>query len=352
MNSLIAGAGNFDREVTDRIVSELVRRKIKQVELISMCKDVGMPISQPDISRIFSGKKTLSLYQCAAVCKALEMSVDFFLWGEDRHREDFCNPHDAEALRDIGRELKWYLGEYYFYCLSTAQGEDKILKGKLSVEEKKEFYNLRLVLNTGVKDLRGEWICKEYFGRILVSLSLGVAYLILKNETIGEICMVCIRHRNYNIQDMECRIGLVLTASAGESKEPAAHKALLVRERLSDEQVENLRPWLKLTDDNIRMESSFFQEVLEEAVQKYPAYANQLKRIKEYTLPKEIVDLSAEVLRRQLPMDRNEFVDFLTSLYEKAEVAKNYKISPLDDVRIYEKIVAMKELNRQSAGDG
>lgn len=340
---------NFDREVADRIVKELKRRNVRQVELLTLCKEVGMPISQPDISRIFSGKKTLSLYQCAAVCKALDMPMDFFVWGEEGGREDFCNPHHAESLHDAGKELTCYNGEYYFYYLSTASGEDKILKGRLQIYQKKEFGEICLRINTGLKNHREEWIYKEYSGRILVSTSLGVAYLILKSEKIGEICMLCLRHRNYNIQGMECRIALALTTSAGDAKEPAIHRALLLREGLSDEQAELLRPWLRLTGDNICIEKSQLAMILEEASSRYPEYAQQIARVESYAVPREVVDLSAEVLRRQLPMKRDEFADFLTLLYDKAITFRNYKISASDDLRLYEKVEATRNLEEDNA---
>ena len=132
-----------------------------------------MPISQSDMSKIFSGKKVPNLYQCAAVCKALNMSMDFLVWGEDGHREDFCDTHNAETLHDTGRELKWYLGEYSFYYLSTASSEDKILKGELTIEQGKEFCIARMIINIDKRNEQGEWVYKEYSGRILVSSSLG-----------------------------------------------------------------------------------------------------------------------------------------------------------------------------------
>lgn len=49
----------FDREITDKVVGELHKRKIKQVQLIDLCKKEGMIISQPDVSKIYSGKKRL-----------------------------------------------------------------------------------------------------------------------------------------------------------------------------------------------------------------------------------------------------------------------------------------------------
>lgn len=334
---------SLEIEITDRVVSELKKRKIKQIELITLCNKIGMPISQPDISKIYSGKKTLSLYQFATICRVLEMPMDFFLWGEDRSRDDFCNPHDSLNLHDSGKALKCYIGNYFFYYLSTAYGEDKILKGILDIIEEKGFYRSHLELDTGERDLQGMRIRKIYEGRILVSTALGAAYIIFKNEVIGELCMICLRHRVYNVKVMECRVGLALTMSAGETKEPTAHRCLIVREKLDNDQLQGLRPWLKLIDDNICIEEESLEKILKESKEKYPDYANQLDRSCNLANPRKMIDLSAEMLRRQLSLERDEFAGFLTKLYERADVPKNYKVSLSDDARFYERVGVMKD---------
>lgn len=332
----------FEKEITERVVSELKKRKIKQVQLLTLCKKIDMPISQPDISKLYSGKKEFNLYQLSAVCKALKMPMDYFVWEEDKHREDFCDTHNSKFLHDSGTELECYAGRYHFYYLSTAAGEDKILKGKLNIVEDEDFMRACLDLDTGEKDREGKRIIKKYSGRILVSSALGAAYLIFKNESIGEICMVCLRHRNYSVKDMECRIGLALVMGAGESKEPTVHRSLLIRQELDDEQLEELRPWLHLIYDNICIERDNLNALLVKGKELYPEYGNQIIRIGDYTSG-DMVSFSVEGLRRQLRMGRKEFVDFLSMLYQKADVEKNYKISQADDIQLYEKLEMIKE---------
>ena len=336
------GMSMFEKQLTERVVSELKKRKIKQIQLLTLCKEIGMPISQPDISKIYSQRKALNIYQLSAVCKALKMPVDYFVWGEDRHREDFCDTHNSKTLHDSGTELECYAGRYYFYYLSTAAGEDKILKGKLAITEDEDFGKAYLDLNTGEKDREGKRIIKKYSGRILVSSTLGGAYLIFKNESIGEICMVCLRHRNYSVKDVECRIGLALVMGAGESKEPTVHRTLLIRQELADEQLEELRPWLCLIHDNICIERDNLRVLLERERELYPEYGNQIIRIGDYT-SRDMVTFSSEALRRQLRMGRKEFVDFLSVMYQRADIEKNYKISQSDDILLYEKLETFRE---------
>lgn len=335
----------LEKKVTERIVKELKQRGIKQVELLKLCDSdrIRMPISQPDISKIYSGKKTLSLYQFAAVCKVLDMPMDYFVWEEDRSRDDFCNPHDSANLHDSGDELKYYGGQYHLYYLSTARGEEKILKGVLDITQEKGFGRVRLEIDTGEVNRQGIQIQKVYEGRILVSSSLGAAYLIFKNESIGEMCMICLRHRNYSVKDMECRIGLALTMSAGEVKEPTAHRCLVMRDFLPEEQLEKLRPWLKLINDSFSIEKDSLEKIIEQVKQEHPDHASQLDRVQNSASPKMMSELSAEMLRRQLSFGRNEFVDFLTRLYEQADADKNYKVSQFDDIRFYDKINALMD---------
>ncbi len=341
----------LEKKVTERIVKELKQRGIKQVELLKLCESarIRMPISQPDISKIYSGKKTLSLYQFAAVCKVLDMPMDYFVWGEDGNRDDFCNPHDSANLHDSGDELKCYVGQYHLYYLSTAQGEEKILKGVLNIAQEKEFGQVRLEIDTGEVNRRGIQIQKVYEGRILVSSSLGAAYLIFKNESIGEMCMMCLRHRNYSVKDMECRIGLALTMSAGELKEPTAHRCLVLRDFLDGKQLEELRSWLKLISDSFSIERDLLEKIIEQVKEKHPDYASQLDRVQKSASPKIMSELSSEVLRRQLLLGRNEFVDFLTRLYEQADVNKNYKVSQFDDIRFYDKINSIRDAEAMKA---
>lgn len=334
----------FEKEITEKVVNELKKRKIKQIQLIRLCREAGVAISQPDISKLYSGKKALNMHQFAVICKVLKMPMETFVWTDsERRREDFCSLSHSSMLHDAGRELAYYAGKYYFYYLSTASGEDKILKGELLIEEKGGFYVSNLILDTGAADRQGTKIFKKYVGRILVSSSLGAAYLIFKNEAIGEICTVCFRHRKYSVKSLECRVGLALTMSAGEEKVPTAHRCLLLYEEISEDQIDELRPWLNLIHDNISIEKDTLQRFLEEEIKRNPQYERQIRYIGETAAVREIAELSIENLHRQLPLDRSSYMGFLSSLYRKACLVRNYKVTQSDDVRFFELINSIHE---------
>lgn len=88
--------------------------------------------------------------------------------------------------------------------------------------------------------------------------------------------------------------------------------------------------------------------------EKYFDYTSQSDRACNMVNSKTMIELSAEMMRRQLFMDRDEFADLLTRLYEKAEAVKNYKVSQLDDIRFCDKINAMRdaEMNAEAHNGG
>lgn len=335
---------SFYDEVVERLNDELNRRALKQADLITLCQSVGMPVTQSSISKIFSGKAKPNLYQSAAICKALNISLDFFAWGKDSHCEDFCNPHDSEKLCVSGPELEYYKGFFHFYYLSTASNEDKILHGKLNIEEDNEFYVLNMALDTGEIELQGEPIIKEYKGRILISsaLALGAAYLIFKSTLIGEICMICLRHRSYTVKNAECRIGLALTMGAGDVKDPTVHRCLLTRDDLDTNLLEDLRPWLGMISNDISIEKDKFEKIIKEMAVKYPKTKTEFEKTSKYAVFKEVVALSVDELKKHLSVDKNELADFLTMLYQGENAFPNYKVSQSDDMQFFEKMTTVQ----------
>ncbi len=342
----------FDYTISQRIKEEMNRQNIKQCQLVARCAEIGMSVSQSDISKICSGKKSLSAYQLASISKVLGLPMDYLSWGEDKLREDFCDTHNSETLIDgnkSNKEMDYYAGEFHIYYLSTADGEDKILHGVLYVKEQEGFYCLQLDLNTGIKDINNQFIIKTYCGRILASTSLGAAYFIVKNEKIGEVCMICIRHRIYNTKQAECRMGLSLTVSAGDSKVPTVHRVLLVRQPLSNQVLENICPFMRMAGNDVYIDGEKFEKLLWETIEENPDKSEELKNLLNYTVKKSFYDISVDVLRKQTSLEREAFARFIARIYREAECPVNYKITPADDLRVYESVQISQDNEKDSA---
>lgn len=158
--------------------------------------------------------------------------------------------------------------------------------------------------------------------------------------------MICLRHRSYTIKNVECRVGMALTVSAGEIKEPTAHRCLLVRKELGREKLEELRPWLYMVGDDIRIEKRKWEKLMEEKEMQSPQYIDEIKRVERSALHREYLELNVDMLRRQLSMGRHETLKFLSELYDISDKVKRYKISSNDDIRMYEMVT---EIGREDA---
>lgn len=326
----------FDDEVSERLRLIINQKGIKQSSLLLKCKKVNMPLSQPDISKIYGGKR-LSLYQASAICKAIDISLDKLV-GTGADKEDFCDTSQSVKLLSVPKsdEFNCYLGDFYTYFLSTAEGEHKIIEGFLSISEETGYYKARMAIGTGIRDYAGKEIQKSYQGRLIISISLGSAYLIFKSEELGEICAVDLRHRLFNIKQVECRMGLCLTTCAGEEKIPAVHKILFVRNRLTKEGLQQIEPWLKLYENTVWIEKSKFESLIAEFSRSMPEYQEELHHMLKTGICRSYYSVSSDFVRKQLSMGKEQYIQVLTALYANALLENNIKISQNEDNKVFE----------------
>lgn len=244
--------------VWNRVKEILEKRKVSQVRLKAMCEESGYSISQPEISRLFSGKAKLTLYQLIAFSDTLRVPLDQLIHpvldagilqiSDIDNRADFQISGDSFITNPFQGAFDGYLGEYrtVFHC--TEPNEDKFLYGKIwfNKNESKHICEVIFKLDTGEKDQNQKAIIKEYHGQFIVSARMNVGYCILLNERMGEICSLEFRHRSFLIKQAQCRLGMVLTVSAGELKRPVVHRILLCRNEITPVLLSKVSPFLKM----------------------------------------------------------------------------------------------------------
>lgn len=250
----------------NKIKRMLQQMKLSQSDLVKLCKEHGYNISQPEISRLYSGKLQLNLYQLAAFADVLGVSADYLIYEKEIFhrlhvdgRGFITNPSDAA--------FDGYLGTYETIFSSTSPFDQKILQGKMTFKasKKNDICQAAFELDTGHVDPQGEAITKRYQGQLIISKRLNIAYCILINDTIGEISMVEFRHRSFLVNQAECRLGLVLTAASGENKLPVTHRMFLSRTPLEEKTLQKILPYLKQESEEILISRTDFEAVLKES---------------------------------------------------------------------------------------
>lgn len=242
----------LSEEIWKRIRSILNKREISQVELQKLCKECGYKVTQPEISKLYSGKLQLTLYQLTAFSEALNVPIDFLVNERDNFNR-FRVTGQSFITNPADEAFSGYIGTYNTVFRSTSPFENKDLMGKISFlpSEKGDICEAEFELDTGETDLKGRKIIKKYQGQLIISYKMGVAYCILVNELIGEISVIAFRHRTFLVKQAECRLGLVLTVSAGEAKKPVVHRMFFARSELKENVMEKIIPFLKLESEEV-----------------------------------------------------------------------------------------------------
>lgn len=234
-----------------RVEKILKDRHISQVELRDMCLQQGYKITQPEISKLFTGKIPLTLYQLVAFSAALNVSVEYLINNKSVYQR-FNIEGDSFIKNPFDRAFNGYLGPFYTIFCSTSHFDDnKIVRGELrfSPSEDKTICEAIYEIDTGEVDIHSKPVVKLYRGQLIIS-KLGVAYCVLTNDKIGEISMIEFRHRSFLVKQVECRMGLVLTTSSGNKRDPVVHRMLLSRHKIQDDQLYKIIPFLKLMQDD------------------------------------------------------------------------------------------------------
>lgn len=288
---------DVSREIWEKLEKEIRERKLSQTKLQNLCRELGYEISQAELSRLHSGKSSLTLYQLIALSAALGSPAARFL--ESASDLERSIVHGKGFIIDSSDDaFKPYLGEFYTMQHSTSAFQDKILFGKLEFgpAESGKICKAVMRLDTGEKDHGGREIWKKYSGQLVISQKLGAAYCFLMNDRLGEINVVFFRHRNFFVKEMQCRIGLVLTISAGETKLPAVQRLLISRGNLEGELAALLVPYLKLTLNPVG-ESIIQKEKLKEVLSQEEQLGRYIQE--EYVLLDESLFLKTHKLEKE-----------------------------------------------------
>lgn len=224
----------------DIINSQIIKAiKERQKELKLTQKDLSdrSGISQPTFSKLMSKKSDFSLEEIVNISKALDVnllkiaSASYDMYNENSlyYSTRSISESDNFVINPSRPAFKGYIGnKYHVYYKSTISSEDKIIEGDLefaSSDDNTCLVNLKIY--TGRYDINGNKIYKEYTGNMIISVPLSTCYISLVNQQIGEISYLTFTHMFVFNSDMMCRMGAVLTTSAGEHKKPTLHRMLI-----------------------------------------------------------------------------------------------------------------------------
>ncbi len=225
----------------ENIKNLMEEKKISQQSFLERCSEKGIVLSQSTLSKILSGKRNLTVEHLDIFSRILEVPISIFfesvnetiLMREDSHGF-WVECHDVSESA-----FKGYLGRFCLYFFSPAATEaGKILEGELELREKENICDVTMRIffdsQSGSPSQRGT---KEYRGQMVISKNMGSAYIVLMNQDLGDMGAITFRHRKFRMGQLEVRLGLALTTSAGDFNLATSHYVLLSRESMSSEKL-------------------------------------------------------------------------------------------------------------------
>lgn len=257
----------------------LDQRGWSQAQLIRELKERGLEVNPGNMSSYLKPEKSIPLSIIVQFCEIFDVSLS-----------DLVNPNFDYSTRNIigsgsstlrvystdlplqlpnlgpsfvtdpnKPEFHGYLQTYYTYFLPTLPGEQKLLTGTLTLEANEAVCEATLKLNIN-KVKNGQPIYKIYRGRAIISTSVRAVYILLTNDTIGELTVLNFRYFKLHSQPLDCRMVEVLTNAAGEDHPPTVHRMFMSRDEIRPEHLPLLIPHLYLnsselyiTEDNLEL---------------------------------------------------------------------------------------------------
>ncbi len=247
--------------------------------------------------------------------------------------------------------LKNYIQNYYCYYFSTVSSENKvespknaIITGRLKLEPDGDKCKAILEVDTKENDDKGQRIVKRYEGNLIVCPSIQSVHCIMHLPE-GEFCFIIFRYSHLNNKKQLCRIAEVLsTSSAVDKRYPIVHRMLLCKEKILDEHLDVIAPYICLNYSDITISkdelsaieamSRSYASIIEEVKKEE---CEQMYRIKE----RRVRDKAKELL------NEDELTTFLTALRSHSLAYHYNKVSKTADNNIFKQLIQLGYFNNE-----
>ena len=259
MNDNKITIAELDKEMNDRIIRNVkymfkVRKEVGKSlnDLGTYCEEkYNISVNTGNLSSLLNKKRNgnIQLALLYYICEYLNVDMQEMMWKEMDEVSKVFSEFSVTTDKFIiaARDMKKYLGRYfcYFYAPEKPSRHDndgKILTGTLELEEGNEEWggdlcNATLSIDTGLKEKEtGARAEKKYYGQMIVSRKLSIAYVVLTDRRLGELMFISFPYnQQLNHKDNIGSIAFVCGCSSNEnSKMPVVYRMLFTRIDLNE----------------------------------------------------------------------------------------------------------------------
>ncbi len=263
--------------VGKRVQNTLKILGLSQNDVLEIADNKGYDIKQAVLSKICSGKISNPRAETLAqIADILNVSLNDLLSLDinmtsipvkdlPTQRTSYTDPSDKNFITSPDNlHMKCYIKNFHTYFFPTKSDEDKIIKGKLAFERSEDNKKVlaHLQFKTGKKDDNGKEIEKHYYGELIISSFMSVAYCPLRSDDIGEISYLLFNYIPIAYEGLYCRVAMAITSCAGDPRVPTAHRIIISDPEISDEDLAIIKGQLYLNSREILISELGMEEML------------------------------------------------------------------------------------------
>jgi len=327
--------------VGTRIYEIMKKRNLTQNDVVALCKQAGAPISQGTISNIKKGGTSIS--SIANICKGLDINISEILpkiEGKNDNNTIINRQDEKKTITkvDLSSDIAYrgYLGDYHVYFFSTISNKCNLLHGTLKIfqSEEENICKVTMKLYTGDKKIvngKTEEVVKEYEGEFIISLPMQSGYCILRNSLIDEQCFFVFHHWHILNNELQCRMAVAATASAGGNRRPTIHRLYMSRNELSVENQKYIRGQLRLNNSEILISKASYAKLLEEEniPKEFKIIFEEEAKLEPYYSVTESKLINCDILEK-------DFAQAISLLRDYSTASKYNKVSMKTDEFIFD----------------
>lgn len=249
-----------------RIYAEMKRQYMDQAELA-----VYLGISQSSISNMINGKPSISIKKYLSAMNALKIDLNtelslFYNNNKSSSLPSYNKPNSAlisDGTQNFVTDpshaaFNGQMGLFHIIFHSTNRNEKNCIHGILNLAE----YNKQCIAELEIQmpniDNESE-DHKIYTGFAVISLIQSAVYILLSNESIGELCFLVYPYRRIMRKgfSLQGTMALAVTVSSGiDSRCPTVHRLFLCRNKLKPQEEIHILSQLLLNKREILISKS------------------------------------------------------------------------------------------------
>lgn len=299
----------YEDAIRNKLDALMRSNNLSQNRLVAILQQRGLDMTQGNLSLILSGARHFPLSLIVHLCDLFHISLAELV------DENFGGAKQVGAVTSAGQvyssdllqlipylgpnfvvdpadpHFNGYLQTYHVYLFPSRMDTETIRTGTLTLSPNGSVCEAVLRIHTN-KFYDAKPYIKVYRGCCIISTTVRAVYVLLSNESKGELTFLNFTYFDLDKALLNCRIAGTVVNATGSENPPTIQRLFLSRMEIQPEHLELLKPHLYLNNEYIRIRPEHLDALREED----PQYREILDLIAPVCPPVLTCNLSDRIL--------------------------------------------------------